>query len=365
MGLRLFSFPMILPLVSGLASTSLTPEERALFTREQPAGYILFSRNIASVAQVRALTDELRGLSRYFDPLICIDQEGGRVVRTAALGLTTPSAADLGQAGDPGLVVEAAALTGQALRLLGITMNLAPVLDIGETTARANALPSRCWGEDLQQVIDCAGIYNRTMRREGVDTCAKHFPGMGRAESDPHHSLPVIRAGKDAFMAFDTVPFMTLAPELPAMMIAHLLIPDIDPVNPSSLSPALVTDFLRNQLGYDGLVLTDDLCMGAITCAAPPDKSCVKALLAGCDLPLLCHDSLEHLPLAAERIRKMTFEQLADPMRRIEKRLWGMTTPPPMKVDLWEALLERAAKLRERLPAHTQGQIPSSPVQEY
>lgn len=356
---------MMLPLVSGLSSTSLTAEERALFAREQPAGYILFSRNIASVSQVRALTDELRALSRHFDPLICIDQEGGRVVRTAALGLTTPSAASLGHAGKSDFVVESASITASALRLLGVTMNLAPVLDIGDSDARANALPSRCWGDEPQDVIDSAGLFNRTMRREGLDTCAKHFPGMGRAESDPHHVLPLIRAGKDTFLTFDTVPFMTLAPELPAMMIAHLLIPDIDPDNPSSLSRALVTEFLRNQLGYDGLVLTDDMCMGAITCASPPDKSCQKALLAGCDLPLLCHDTLDHLPRTAARIRKMTFDQLADSMRRIEKQLWKTPPPPPFQAGLWEALIERAEKLQDQLPPLRLETTPVSPVQQY
>lgn len=355
---------MMLPLVTGLASTSLSADECALFERVQPVGYILFSRNIASADQVRALTDELRALSRTFDPLICIDQEGGRVVRTAALGLTTPSAAALGQAGDPVLIAEAARMTAAALQLLGVTMNLAPVLDIGGQE-RANALPSRCWGGDSQQVIDRAGVYNRAMRQAGIDTCAKHFPGMGRAESDPHHDLPVVRAGKDAFMAQDTVPFMTLAPELPAMMMAHLLIPDIDPANPASLSPAVVTDFLRGQLGYDGLVLTDDLCMGAVSCASTPDKCCVKALQAGCDLPLLCHDTLELLPKAAERIRKMTYAQLADSIRRIEKHLLCMSPPPQPKAGEWESLLERAAVLQDRLPPLQMDAVPSSPVQQY
>lgn len=355
---------MMLPLVTGLASTSLSADERALFERVQPVGYILFSRNIASADQVRALTDELRALSRTFDPLICIDQEGGRVVRTAALGLTTPSAAALGHAGDPLLIVEAARMTASALQFLGITMNLAPVLDIG-SRERANALPSRCWGGDSQQVIDRAGVYNRAMRQAGLDTCAKHFPGMGRAESDPHDDLPVVRAGKDAFMAQDTVPFMTLAPELPAMMMAHLLLPDIDPVNPASLSSAVVTDFLRGQLGYDGLVLTDDLCMGAVSCASTPDKCCVKALLAGCDLPLLCHETLELLPKAAERIRKMTYAQLADSVRRIEKHLLCMSPPPKPKAGEWDSLLERAAVLQDRLPPLQMEATPSSPVQHY
>lgn len=355
---------MMLPVVSGLASTSLSADERALFEREQPVGYILFSRNIASVDQVRALTDELRSLTRTFDPLICIDQEGGRVVRTAALGLTTPSAAALGHAGDPVLIAEAARMTAEALHCLGITMNLAPVLDIGVREC-ANALPSRCWGSDSQQVIDAAGVYNRAMRRAGIDTCAKHFPGMGRAESDPHHDLPVVRAGKDAFMAQDTVPFMTLAPELPAMMMAHLLIPDIDSVNPASLSFAVVTGFLRHQLGYDGLVLTDDLCMGAVSCITTPDKCCVKALQAGCDLPLLCHDTLEWIPRAAERIRKMTYAELADSIRRIEKHLLCMSPPPPSKEGEWNALLQRAVILQDSLPPLQMDAVPSSPVQGY
>ncbi len=355
---------MTLPLVTGLASTSLSAEERALFERVQPAGYILFSRNIASVEQTRALTDELRAVSRDFNPLIGIDQEGGRVVRTAALGLTTPSAASLGRAGDLALVAEAARITAEALRLLGVTMNLAPVLDIGDRD-RANALPSRCWSDDPRRVIEMAGVYNRAVREAGLDTCAKHFPGMGRAESDPHHDLPVVHAGKDAFMALDTVPFMKLAPDLPAMMIAHLLIPDIDPANPASLSPALVTDFLRRQLGYDGLVLTDDLCMGAISCSSSPDKCCVKALQAGCDLPLLCHETLDWLPKAVARVSKMTYAELADSMRRIERRLSCQTPPLEGKKGSWESLLERAEALQDKLPPEAMEPVPTSPVQQY
>ena len=251
----------MLPVIAGVEGVVLTPRERELFSRLQPAGYILFTRNITDYELARELTDELRQLTTGPDaPIIAIDQEGGRVVRTADIGVQLPSAAALAQRGDSHLIRQAAYYNARCLHTLGVNTNFAPVLDLA--SPHANALPSRCWGNGSQEVTSHAGVWNRATTGRGIMTCGKHFPGMGAAECDPHHDLPVLHGTRDSFLQEASIPFTALMPELPSLMIAHLLIPEIDAKLPTSLSPALVQGFLRDQLGYEGVVFTDDLCMG-------------------------------------------------------------------------------------------------------
>ena len=224
----------MLPVIAGVEGLVLTPRERELFSRLQPAGYILFTRNIADYELTRELTDELRRLTTGPDePIIAIDQEGGRVVRTAEIGVQLPSAAALAQKGSSHLIRQAAYYNAACLHTLGVNTNFAPVLDLA--SPHANALPSRCWGYDTQSVISHAGVWNRATFGRGIQTCGKHFPGMGAAECDPHHDLPVLHGTRDSFLREASMPFTALMPELPSLMIAHLLIPEIDAELPTSL----------------------------------------------------------------------------------------------------------------------------------
>ena len=181
----------MLPALIGISGHEVGAEEEAAIRRLQPAGFILFSRNIDSVEQVRGLTESLRKLCLHH-PVIAVDQEGGRVVRTASLGLNLPSPASLARLGSVGGIVELGSVTALALRYLGVNLNFAPVLDICHDPSAANALPGRCWGDNAQDVISRGGVYASNLRRGGVQSCGKHFPGMGRALADPHFSLPVI-----------------------------------------------------------------------------------------------------------------------------------------------------------------------------
>lgn len=352
----------MIPLVVGIEGFELTSEETALFHRVQPVGYILFSRNVETPEQVRSLTDSLRRLSRGFQPLICIDQEGGRVSRTQKLLVSTPSAESLSRCGSAEQIVEAAHLTATSLRMLGVTMNLAPVLDLAQ--GHANALPSRCWGKDPEEVIFKAGIYNRVLNAAGMASCLKHFPGMGRAVADPHLALPVVSSTWEELSADDLRPFSTLLPESPAVMIAHILFSEIDSKNPSSLSPYLVSDILRKKLAYDGLVLTDDLCMGAITEILPPEKACVAALRAGCDLPLLCHDVLNHLPKAAQEITAEMSSKATDTLKRLQAFLSKSLPCPSLCGKSWEDCICRTMKLEKDVP-NLSVAVPTSKVQDY
>ena len=353
----------MLPVIAGIEGTVLTARERELFTRLQPAGYILFTRNIVDYEFARELTDELRALTEGPDvPIIAIDQEGGRVVRTADIDVRHPSAAELAATESSHLITQAAWYNAQCLYTLGVNTNFAPVLDIG--SAHANALPSRCWGYDSQSVTTHGGVWNRAHLRAGIATCGKHFPGMGAAECDPHFDLPVLHGSCDSFLMGAAIPFNALMPELPSMMIAHLLIPEIDPELPTSLSPALVQQFLRDRLGYEGVVFTDDLCMGAIAKRYTPAESAALALRAGCDLPLICHHVCDHLEAAAEAILSLPQHILQAAGERIERFRMGLHTRPPMPFIQWREYLADLRAFNARVPA-LGGPTPGSPVQDY
>lgn len=352
----------MLPVIAGVEGLVLSARERELFSRLQPAGYILFTRNIEDYELTRELTDELRRLTTGPDePIIAIDQEGGRVVRTAEIGVHLPSAAALAQKGSSHQIRQAAYYNAACLHTLGVNTNFAPVLDLA--SPHANALPSRCWGYDTQSVITHAGVWNRATFGRGILTCGKHFPGMGAAECDPHHDLPVLHGTRDSFLASATMPFTALMPELPSLMIAHLLIPEIDAELPTSLSPALVQGFLRNQLGYEGVVFTDDLCMGAIAKRYSPAESAVLALKAGCDLPLVCHDVVTHLESVAAAIEALPANVLEPVARRVERFRLHISTQKPMSFIEWNDYLKNVADFTAGVPEV--GSTPGSPVQNY
>ncbi len=356
----------MLPVIAGIGGVRLSAEEEKIFTRLQPAGYILFSRNIEDAEETRELTDHLRRLTEGPDaPIIAIDQEGGRVVRTAQLGLKLPSAAALAATHSEHIIRQAVHYNARGLHAIGVNTVLAPVLDYG--SERTNALGGRCWGSESQQVISYAGVWNRVMQRQGIMTCAKHFPGMGAAQQDPHFSLPCIPGTTDDLLSDQgaSTPFMALMPELPSIMAAHVVAQDLDAQRPASLSPRVIQDFLRRQLGFDGVVFTDDLCMGAVARTETPARAAALALSAGCDAPLICHDSTQHLEAAAEAIRSLPRETLFEAERRLERfRLYMPKALPAPRYAEWRQYVEDVRRFCESIP-EPQGNIPHSPVQNY
>jgi len=326
-------------LLLGISGPELTAAEATLFRKLQPAGYILFSRNIVSPSQTRRLTDERRNL-HLDDPILAIDQEGGRVTRTKEIAPAAPSAPALASRGDMVKIAEAGAFTGDLLRLLGLNMNFAPVLDLDHFPGQQNALRGRCWGRDPQRVIDYAGEWNRWLRKRSVASCAKHFPACGRAMSDPHHDLPSSPATLEDLLAEDIIPYTALMPELDAVMLAHVEFPQIDPDLPASLSPRIIRRFLRDQLGFDRhLVLTDDLDMGAIATRYGRGEDVKLAITAGNDLAMICHQTataemaaqaLDELPSwmideALERIHRFRRTKLRGPLLWCDSA-WEKTT---------------------------------------
>ncbi len=304
-------------LLLGFSGPELMPEEAALFRKLRPAGYVLFSRNIVTPQQTRKLTDDLRGLATD-TPIIAIDQEG-----ICGIAPSAPTAVALATAKDLGKIADAGAFTGDLLRLLGINMNLAPVLDLDHLPEAPNALHDSCWGRDPQRVIDYAGQWNRWLRKRAIAGCAKYFPAGGRAQCDPQHELPSSPATLEELLREDVIPYTALMPELDAVMSAHIVFSNIDPDFPASLSPRVIRRFLRDQLGFDKhLVITDDLDMGAITRRYGRGEDVKLAIQAGNDLALICHrtDTAEHAARAIAELPHHIKEEARDRVDRFRRK---------------------------------------------
>lgn len=350
-------------LLLGIEGTELTSAERKRFEKLKPGGYILFSRNIESAEQTRALTDSLREFDTL-DPIIAIDQEGGRVTRTKEIAPALPSAVELAAYDKPPAMANAGAYTAELLRLLGFNMNFGPVLDLDHHPGTQNGLRDRCWGRDPQRVIDRAGMWNRWMRKASMRSCGKHFPACGRATSDPHHDLPGCDATLEELHAEDVIPYTALMPELDAIMLAHVRFPAIDPEFPASLSRRIIQGFLRDQLGFDKhLVLTDDLDMGAIANRYPDSSDVPAALQAGNDLAMICHRT-DRAEEAAARVSEVPSMTLDDSSRRLERfRQKALHAPLPWSESHWKKISDQIAELTAEVPKLTQQS--NSPVADY
>lgn len=356
-------------LISGVAGPELTSAEVRFFRKLQPGGFILFSRNLVDPCQTRQLTDSLRELCEEA-PLIAIDNEGGRVWRTAPFAPSLPSAAQLSKHNDPKLIAQAGWATGRLLCHLGINLNLAPVLDLDHHPETSNALNGRCWGRSEQDVINHAGVFNRWQRRQGIAGCAKHFPCGGRAASDPHHTLPVVDIDQEEFLREDIIPYTALMPELDAVMISHLHFPRIDRDElPASLSRNIIQGLLRDRLGFDHqLVLSDDLDMGAIQQTYGTPQAAQKAIQAGGDLVLLCHDFMNAEESVAQ-LEKLPVSIFYDIQIRLERARKRLKITPVFSETEFAEIIRDLAKIEESLPPEESGpskrEPPQSPVEEY
>jgi beta-N-acetylhexosaminidase len=289
-------------LMTGVPGPVLEAETAAIFRRIQPGAFILFGRNIQTPAQLRKLCDDLRDVSDT-PPIITIDQEGGRVSRLRLIGNEPPNANQLRDRGDLGLITAHGRITGGLLRMFGFNLDLCPVLDISFDDEADNSLRGRCYGNDVAQVIQNAGAFNDAMKAAGVLSCGKHFPGYSRCPADAHHELPTVkleRADLDAnelavFRQFSAPASMGAGSRVDSMMIGHAFYPSLDDSGvPTSLSPRIIKDLLLGELGFRGLVMTDDLDMGAILNPYGTGDSGLAevvrlAIGAGNDLAMICH----------------------------------------------------------------------------
>src|SRR5947207_3952621 len=276
-------------ILTGVPGYELDPDTAALFRRVQPGGFILFVRNIQSAAQLRKLIDDLRDVSEV-EPIITIDQEGGCVCRLRLIGNVQPNAQQPRNRGDVARVRRHGEITGRILRLFGFNLDLCPVLDICFDDDADNSLRGRCYGKTVEQVVRLAGAFNDGMRGEGILSCGKHFPGYSAATVDAHHDLPKINRSRAELDEEELAVFRRFVREVDSMMICHGWYPAFNAAKrPASLSREIVTQLLREEFQYDGLIMTDDLDMGAILNEYGLEETIRLAIEAGNDWAMICH----------------------------------------------------------------------------
>ena len=323
-------------LLTGVPGAELDPETARAFRAIQPGGYILFGRNIKSPTQLRKLIDDLRDLSEV-EPIITIDQEGGRVSRLKLIGSEPPNAQQLRDKDDLSLIRRHGDITGRILRLFGFNLDLCPVLDISFDDDADNSLRGRCYGRSVAEVNQKAGAFNDALRATGILSCGKHFPGYSSAGLDPPHELPALDRSRDLMEAHELAVFRHFAKSVDSMMIGHIAVSGLDSVNrPASLSPAIIRDLLRQDIGFDGLVMTDDLDMGAILNHYGFEDTMRLGIEAGNDMLMICH-RVEMTALAKKAIDGMgsKLDSALESMARCKARL---APPTPFRIEAFEVV---------------------------
>lgn len=274
----------------GFDGTDVSSDLAAFIKEYRPGGVILFSRNLESVEQIVQLTNDLQRCSPHSPLLISIDQEGGRVSRLPKEFTIFPPCEVVGRCQSIELAYAAAATTAKELRAVGINMNMSPVLDVNSNPANP-VIGDRAFGSTPGPVRDLGLSTARGLQDNGVVACGKHFPGHGDTTADSHKELPVVEAPLERLEQTELPPFRhAAAHEIATMMTAHVLYRALDAERPATLSPAIIGGLLRQELRYDGVVLTDDLEMHAIIDHYGIEDATVRSILAGCDMPLICKD---------------------------------------------------------------------------
>jgi beta-N-acetylhexosaminidase len=310
-------------ILTGVPAFELDSKTAALFRRVQPGGFILFGRNIQSAAQLRKLIDDLRDLSDI-EPIITIDQEGGRVSRLRLIGNEPPNAQQLRDRDDVSLVRRHGEITGRLLRLFGFNLDLCPVLDISFDDEADNSLRGRCYGKSVEQVVRLASAFNDAMRGEGILSCGKHFPGYSAATVDAHHDLPKIERSRAELDAGELAVFKHFTPTIDSMMICHGWYPAFNAMKrPASLSREIVTNLLREEFQYDGLIMTDDLDMGAILNEYGLEETIRLAIEAGNDWVMICHRvaSIEEVHTTLGKLPPAQIQRALESVARTKTKL--------------------------------------------
>lgn len=296
------------PAIFGLSGPVLTPEEISFFKEADPVGYILFGRNCESPDQLRALTDSLRSLHGRDDVLVSIDQEGGRVARLRPpLWSPFPAGAVFGDLYQiaPASAIEAARINATALGLelreMGINVDYHPPLDVRQEGAH-DVIGDRAFGYEPMQVAALGRATLDGLAIAGVAGCVKHMPGHGRTTTDTHKSMPTVTASAEE-LEWDIEPFRTLN-NAPIGMTGHLLFTAWDGDNPATLSSTIIRDIIRGAIGFDGLLLTDDIDMEALSGTVPERSE--RAIAAGCDVVLNCWAKMDDMEQIANRLPPLT-----------------------------------------------------------
>lgn len=329
-------------LILGLAGTSIQAEERELIRALQPAGFILFSRNVEEPAQVRELNRELRSLVSASTPALCsVDQEGGRVQRIKAPATVWPPMLWLGNVGRTTLSAAVGRAMALELRAMDFDLDYAPVADI-HSNPQNPVIGDRSFGPSARGVIEQMVPFFQAMQEEGLIACAKHFPGHGDTRTDSHLELPVVEEDPDRLMEREIAPFAAaVRAGIGMVMTAHVLYPAFDEQWPATMSSRILGGILRKKLGYSGVIVSDDLEMKAVRGRYPLDMQLQRATAATVDLFLCCkepqlqHEAWENL-IRLQEEDKVQDQLATDSFRRIqamrERFLKDRPAPPELSL---------------------------------
>ncbi len=291
----------------GFEGTSISKETKKLLKQAPPAGVILFKRNIQTLSQVKALNASLRKI----DPRlwIAVDQEGGRVARLTSPFPLYPPAVTWGFLFQKGknrkLVAEAGYLLGKELKALGFDLDFAPVLDVN-SNPKNPIIGDRAFSDHPKIAAEAALAFAEGLRKAGILACGKHFPGHGDTHQDSHLTLPTVTRSRAVLNKVELFPFwMAVRKKIPMLMTAHVVYPALDPKNPATLSKKILTDLLREKWKYDGVVISDDFEMKAISEKYTYAEACVLALEAGVDMLLICSGGEQGLDVVSQVHREV------------------------------------------------------------
>lgn len=333
------------------------PAELADLLARGLAGVVIYPRNYRDAEGLRALAADIRRAAAR-PVLIGIDQEGGTRFALKEPFTIWPSPAELGHIGDANLVERVARAIALELRAAGCNLDFAPMLDL-HINPESPVTKDRSFGSDPHGVAQMGAAFIRGLRAGNVLACAKHYPGHGDAAVDPHLDLPVFGGAASRLDSFELVPFAAAAREnVPLIMTAHILLPQIDPERPASLSRRMLSDVLRGRMGFSGIILADDLGMGAIAKLYGSGEAAIATFLAGTDIAMLCHDwsavapAIEAVKQAREAGRFAESEWTAS-LDRIEAVCAAATAAyspqPPIEVIGCAEHRELAEEIRARL----------------
>src|SRR5215471_8961597 len=351
----------------GLPGTEVDEETRKLIEEIKPGGIIIFGRNVESSEQLRKLVDDARKLIPT-EPLVAIDQEGGLVDRLRPIFPPMPSARAIRQHGDLAASRALGRVTGELLRMLGLNLNFAPVMSIitEERSKLTNGLYSRSFGRSPAEVLGNTTVYMRGLQGAGCLGCLKHFPGIGAGAVDSHIEMPLVPLTHDDLLAQDLAPYIELFQReddrVRVVMVSHGGFPNIDIkkgttgglIEPASISRSIVTNLLRDELGYKHLVVTDDLEMGAIAKHCSIEEAAVKAFDAGEDMLLICatpeiiRRGYREL-LAAARDKRISERRIKESLKRIAAAKTLTQPPTPLDMDRYQKLANDIRELNKRL----------------
>lgn len=302
-------------LVTGFDGPELSARTREALRRGERAGCILFKRNLDSAEQTRALTASIQAASAS-RALVAIDEEGGRVSRLPAGEARLPPMRMLGVLGDAELVFDAGRAIGARLFQLGFNLDFAPILDVDSNPANP-VIGDRSFGASPERVAQLAVAFARGLNAGGVLSCGKHFPGHGDTDKDSHFDLPVIRHDRARLDRVELLPFRAAsAHNMDSIMSAHVVIEALEPGEPATFSKRAMTDLLRGELGFQGVLVSDDLEMRAVSARCDAGEAALRAVRAGCDLLLVCKSEDEadraHAALVAEIAASSAFAARAE-----------------------------------------------------